>query len=196
MQYTYEYPWRVKAIHGRRRGGFALNEEHIAQTHGELIDRLDGPRGTITVQATVDASCELVWSVTGSPTRLFSHQPRYAGLTSLATLPMPLTTEGDRFVIHRAHDGHVFDRIGEVLVCLQHSQLSVSDLDIADPSVSGQFPSLFTLRLEGDPEVADRCVVQLSYCTLGVVPALMPAVLLLQLRSIQECAEKASLSAR
>lgn len=194
MNYTYDYPQRVRAIHGRRRGAIALNEEHIAQTHGELVERLDHPRRTITVQAVVEATPQRVWAVTGSAARLFSHQPRFAGLSSLPGLFRGV--EGSRFVIHRAHDGRVFDRIGEVMFCIENAQLTVSDIEIADPSVSGHFPSLYTMRLEEDPDDADRCVVQLSYTTLGVVPQLMPAVLLLQLRSIQERAEEASLSER
>jgi hypothetical protein len=194
MKYTYVYPERVSAIHGRGRGAFMLDEEHIAQTHGELLNRLDEPRGTVTVQATVDATLERVWSVTGSPARLYSHQPRFAGLTTLRGSFG--ASEGGRYVIHRAHEGRVFDRVGEVLLNMECSQLTVSDIDIADPSVSGHFPSLFTIRLEEDPDDRDRCIVQLSYTTLGVVPPLMPAVLLLQLRSIQERAEEASLSER
>lgn len=194
MKYTYEYPRRVRAIHGRRRGELSVNEEHIGQTHDELLDRLDSPRGGVTVQATVEATRLRVWSVVGSPARLFSHQPRFAGLSTLAG---PLgSTEGGRYVIHRAHEGVVFDRIGEVLLRIDGSQLAVSDIDVVDTSVSGHFPSLFTVRLEEDPEDSDRCIVQLSYTTLGVVPQLMPAVLLLQLRSIQERAEEAQLSAR
>lgn len=193
MLYTYEYPQCVRAIHGRRRGTFMLNSGHIAQTHDELVERLDEPGRTVCVQATVDANVARVWSVTGTPARLFSHQPRFAGLTQVGLLD---DGEGGRYVIHRAHDGHVYDRVGEVIVNMQGYQLTVSDIDIADPSVSGHFPSLFTVRLEEDPEDADRCIVQLSYTTLGVVPSLIPAVLLLQLKSIQERAEEASLSAR
>ncbi|HVK40230.1 MAG TPA: SRPBCC family protein [Candidatus Kapabacteria bacterium] len=194
MKYTYEYPRRVRAIHGRSDGTFSVNEDHVAQTHGELLDHLDSPRGGVTVQATVDATPRRVWSVVGSPARLFSHQPRFAGLSTLAGYFG--ASEGGRYVIHRAHEGVVFDRFGEVLLCMEGSQLSVSDLDIVDPSVSGHFPSLFTVRLEEDPEDSDRCIVQLTYTTIGVVPQLMPAVLLLQLRSIQERAEEASLSER
>lgn len=193
MKYRYEYPQRVRAIHGRDRGCFAIDEEHIGETHAELLSRLDEPRRTVTVQASVDASPERVWAITGSPARLFAHQPRFAGLTPVGLIA---SGEGSRYVVHRAHEGRVFDRVGEVLIEIPGYQLTVSDIDIADPSVSGHFPSLFTVRVEEDPDDRERTIVQVSYTTIGLVPPLMPAVLLLQLRSIQERAEEAPLPAR
>jgi hypothetical protein len=178
---------------GSHRGAFWLDEDHIAQTHSELLQRLDDPRRTITVQSSVEASPERAWAVTGSAERLFSHQPRYAALSRLR---MPGSAEGSRYVIHRTHEGKLYNRVSEVLVDFPLAQLSVSDIDIADPSVAGHFPSLFTVRVEEDPNDATRCTVQVSYTTLGVVPPLMPAVLLLQLRSIQESAEEAYTSMR
>jgi hypothetical protein len=193
MKYSFDYPQTVRELNGRRRGSFMLNEEHIAQTHAELMSRLDDSRRTITVQTTVDATAERVWAVTGSPERLFSHQPRFAGLTSYGLLT---GREGGHYVIHRVHDGKVYNRIGEILVDLAGFQLTVSDIDIDDPTVSGKFPSLFTVRVEEDEDDPERSTVQVCYTTLGVVPPLMPAVLLLQLRSIQERAEEASQPAR
>jgi len=193
MKYTYEYPTQIRSIHGRRRGIVLLNDEHIEQTHGELMMRLDDPRRTVTVQTTVGATTERVWAVAGSPARLFSHQPRFSALTMLGNFG---ESEGGRFVIHRTHEGRVYDRAGEILVNIPGFQLTVSDVDVADPSVSGHFPSLFTVRVEEDENDPSQCVVQIGYTTLGVVPPLMPAVLLLQLRSIQERAEEASLPAR
>lgn len=193
MKYTYEYPKRVQSINGLRRGALRLNDEHIAQTHSELMNRLDDPRRTVTVQATVDATTATVWAIAGSPERLFSHQPRFAALT---TIEPGATSEGSRFVIHRMHDGRVYDRAGEVLVSIPQFQLSVSDIDVADASVSGHFPSMFTVRVEDADGDSERSIVRVSYTTIGVIPPLMPAVLLLQLRSIQERAEEASQLAR
>lgn len=193
MDYSYENPQRVRSINGHRRGAFRLNDEHIAQTHSELMDRLDDPRRSVTVQTTVDATPELVWAVAGSPEQLLSHQPRFAALTELGLLS---SDEGARFVIHRMHDGRVYDRVGEVLVNIPGYQLTVSDIDIADPSVSGRYPSLFTVRVAADADDPSRTLLQIVYTTIGLVPPLMPAVLLLQLRSIQERAEEASMPAR
>jgi hypothetical protein len=193
MKYTFDYPQRARAISGRRGDTFMLNMDHLAQTHDELMDRIDDPNRTVMVQASVDATSERVWAVAGSPARLFSHQPRFAGLSSL---DMSGILEGGRYVIHRVHEDVVFNRVGEVLIYMPGFQLTVSDIDIADTSVSGKFPSLFTVRVEEDPADRDRTLLQISYTTLGVMPPLMPAVLLLQLKSIQERAEEASLPTR
>src|SRR5688500_118990 len=122
MKYSYEYPKRVQSINGLRRGAIRLNDEHIAQTHNELMARLDDPRRTVTVQTTNRASATKVWAAAGSPERIFSHQPRFAALTMLGLLG---SHEGGRFVIHRTHESRIYDRAGEVLVNIPEFQLSV-----------------------------------------------------------------------
>jgi hypothetical protein len=183
MKYAYRYPQRVEVDHGRRHGSVQFNDRHLEQTHVELLTRLDDPQRSITVETCVAVTPERVWDVAGSAETFFSHQPRFVGLTALGPLG---TSEGGRFVIHRAHEGRLSNRIGEVLVDMSGFQLTVSDIDADDASVSGHFPSLFTLRVEQDDDDHEMARIRIMYTTLGVMPALMPAVLLLQLRSISE----------
>jgi hypothetical protein len=188
MQYTYKYPNRLQSISGRRYGRISVAEDHLAQTHEELMSRLGAPDKTIAVQVEVNAPKEKVWEVAaGSISKFFSHHPVFAGLTQLNSLG---SDEGGRFIVHRAINGCIFDRIGEVLVSMPLSQYTVSDIEIADPSVSGFFPSLYTFRLEDHPEDADKTIVLLTYTMLGVAHPWALGVLAYQANSIKYHAEQ------
>jgi hypothetical protein len=144
-------------------------------------------RRTISAQTTLTITPERLWKLVGSAERFFALQPRFAGLTPINGNGL---AEGSRYVIHRSHDGMIFDRVGEVLVSIRERQLTVSDLDIADPSVSGHFPSMFTLLIEPVGDDPGRSNVRIFFSTVGVLPSLIPAVLLLQLRNLQELTEE------
>lgn len=187
MNYTYKYPTRVQSISGRRYGHISVQEEHLAQTHNELVSRLGAPEKTIAVQVEVEAPKTRVWELAaGSVSRFFSHHPVFAGLTMLNSLG---SDEGGRFVLHRAINGCIFDRFGEVVVHMPESQFTVSDIEIADPSVSGFFPSLYTLKVQEHPEDAEKCIVLLTYTMLGVAHPWALGVLAYQANSIKYHAE-------
>ena len=166
MNYTYKYPTKVQNINGRRYGHINIPEEHLAQTHNELMNRLDVPEKTIAVQVEINAPKDKVWDIAaGSVTGFFSHHPIFAGLTHLNSLG---SDEGGRFIVHRAINGVIFDRIGEVLVNMPLSQFTVSDVEIADPGVSGFFPSLYSVKVEDHPDDPHKTIALLTYTMLGV----------------------------
>ncbi|HVK38102.1 MAG TPA: hypothetical protein VNA88_06200 [Candidatus Kapabacteria bacterium] len=188
MQYTYKYPNRLQSISGRRYGRISVAEDHLSQTHEELMSRLGAPDKTIAVQVEVNATKEKVWEIAaGSISRFFSHHPVFAGLTQLNSLG---SDEGGRFIVHRAINGCIFDRIGEILVSMPLSQYTVSDVEIADTSVSGFFPSLYTMRLEDHPEDSSKTIVLLTYTMLGVAHPWALGVLAYQANSIKYHAEQ------
>ena len=187
MQYTYKYPSRVQSISGRRYGHISIPEDYLAQTHEEMMNRLGAPDKTIAVQVEIEAPKEKVWEIAASSvSRFFSHHPVFAGLTQLNSLQ---SEEGGRFIIHRAINGVIFDRIGEVLVNMPLSQFTVSDVEIADPSVSGFFPSLYTIKLQEHPDDPEKTVALLTYTMLGVAHPWALGVLAYQANSIKYHAE-------
>ncbi len=187
MQYTYKYPNKVQSVNGRRFGRISISEDHLTETHNELMNRLGSPDKTIAVQVEVEASRERVWEVAaGSVAGFFSHHPVFAGLTQLNSLE---SEEGGRYVIHRTINGCIFDRIGEVMVKIPRSQLTVSDVEIADASVSGFFPSLYTVKCQEHPEDPKKTVVLLTYTMLGVAHPWALGVLAYQANSIKYHAE-------
>jgi hypothetical protein len=187
MNYTYKYPAKVQNINGRRYGHINIPEDHLAQTHNELMNRLDVPEKTIAVQIEINAPKDKVWDIAaGSVTRFFSHHPIYAGLTHLNSLG---SEEGGRFIVHRAINGVIFDRIGEVLVNMPLSQFTVSDIEIADPSVSGFFPSLYSVKLEEHPDDPHKTLVLLTYTMLGVAHPWALGVLAYQANRIKYYSE-------
>lgn len=187
MNYTYRYPTKVQTINGRRYGHIHIAEEHLNQTHNELLDRLDVPEKTIAVQVEVNAPKHLVWEMAASSvTAFFAHHPIFAGLTHLNALK---SDEGGRFVIHRTINGCIFDRIGEVLINIPYSQFTVSDVEIADPSVSGFFPSLYTIKLDDHPDDPNRTIVLLTYTMIGVAHPWALGVLAYQANGIKYHAE-------
>lgn len=189
MQYTYKYPNRLQSLSGRRFGRVTIAEDFLAQTHEELMSRLGAPDKTIAVQVEVNATKEKVWEIAaGSISKFFSHHPVFAGLTGLNSLG---SEEGGRFIVHRAINGCIFDRIGEILVNMPLSQYTVSDVEIADSSVAGFFPSLYTLRLEDHPEDSSKTIVLLTYTMLGVAHPWALGVLAYQANSIKYHAEQA-----
>lgn len=188
MNYTYKYPSKIQNINGRRFGHINISEEYLTQTHNELLSRLDVPEKTIAVQVEVNAPKEKVWDASvGSVTKFFSHHPIFAGLTHLNSFK---SEEGGRFVIHRAINGCIFDRIGEVLVNIPNSQFTVSDVEIADPSVSGFFPSLYTIKVEDHPDDPEKTIVLLTYTMLGVAHPWALGVLAYQANGIKYHAER------
>lgn len=187
MQYTYKYPSKVRSINGRQFGQINLNEDHLTETHNELMNRLGAPDKTIAVQVEVEASRDRVWDVAAeSIAKFFSHHPVFAGLTPINLLD---SEEGGRYVLHRAINGAIFDRIGEVLVRIPMSQLTVSDVEIADASVSGFFPSLYTLKCQDHADDPKKTVVLLTYTMLGVAHPWALGVLAYQANSIKYHAE-------
>ncbi len=193
MNYTYKYPNEVRDINGRSFGHVTINEEFLSQTHNELINRLGAPDKTIAVQIEVNAPKEKVWEVAaGSVTNFYSHQPIFAGLTHINSLG---SDEGGRFIIHRVINGVIFDRIGEVMMNMPLSQFTVSDIEIADPSVSGFFPSLYSVKLEDHPDDPEKTLVLVSYTMLGVSHPWALGVLAYQANSIKYHAESAKESA-
>src|SRR5262245_41304798 len=87
MNYTYRYPEKVQSINGRRFGRINVAEDHLAQTHDELLSRLDVPEKTIAVQVEINAPKTKVWEVAARNTAAFySHHPIFAGLTYLNSL--------------------------------------------------------------------------------------------------------------
>lgn len=188
MQYTYKYPNRLQGISGRRYGRITVAEDFLAQTHEELMSRLGAPDKTIAVQVEVNATKEKVWdTAVGSISKFFSHHPVFAGLTRLNSLG---SDEGGKFIVHRAINGCIFDRIGEVLVNMPLSQYTVSDVEIADPSVAGFFPSLYTIRLEDHPDDPKKTIVLLTYTMLGVAHPWALGVLAYQANSIKYHSEQ------
>jgi len=190
MNYTYRYPTRIQNLSGRRYGHIDIPEDYLGQTHTELLNRLDVPEKTIAVQIEVDAPRERVWELAASTVEtFFSHHPINAGISDLNILG---SHEGGRFVVHRSANGAIFDRIGEVLVNMPAVQMTVSDIEIADPSVVGFFPSLYTIRLEDHPEDPERTVVYLAYTMLGVAHPWAIGVLAYQANSIKYHSERQS----
>lgn len=183
MNYTYRYPSKVQSINGRRFGRINVTEDHLTETHNELMNRLGSPEKTIAVQVEIDAPTDKVWKVAaGSVTKFYAHHPVFAGLTQLNTLG---SDEGGRFVVHRAINGCIFDRIGEVLISIPESQFTVSDVEIADASVSGFFPSLYTVKFQEHPENSKKTIVLLTYTMLGVAHPWALGVLAYQANSIK-----------
>ena len=106
--------------------------------------------------------------------------PVFAGLTRLNSLG---SDEGGKFIVHRAINGCIFDRIGEVLVNMPLSQYTVSDVEIADPSVAG-------FSLEDHPDGSDKTIVLLTYTMLGVAHPWALGVLAYQANSIKYHSEQ------
>jgi hypothetical protein len=130
------------------------------------MNRLGDPGRTVELTMEVEVPLEQLWrAAAGSVRDFFSHQPGFAGLTHLNTLG---SDEGGRYIVHRIIDGVHCDRIGEVLLNMPMSQLTVSDLDMADPSVAGWFPALYTLQVEEEADVPGRSIVHLSCTVLGI----------------------------
>jgi hypothetical protein len=187
MQYTYRYPGSIQGLLGRRYGQLNLPEESLSQTHEALMDRLDHPTKTLCVTLETDAPPTEVWEAAARTLEVFySHQPGYAGTVGLNSLGMQ---EGGRFVVYRTRDGRVEARTGEVLVNLTGSHLVLSDLDIGDPSVSGSFPSLFSLRLD-EGTAPGRTMIYLCHTALGVLDAALLPFLIRQLQSIGQRVEE------
>ena len=69
------------------------------------------------------------------------------------------------------------------------SQFTVSDIDSADVSVSGFFPSLYSINLEDHPENPESTLVLLSYTMLGVAHPWALGMLAYQANSIKHYAE-------
>ncbi len=188
MNYTYKYPTKIQSINGRRFGHINIAEEYLNQTHNELLSRLDVPEKTIAVQVEVDANTEQVWEIAASSvSKFFSHHPIFAGLSHLNSFG---SEEGGRFVIHRAINGCIFDRMGEVLVNIPGSHFTVSDVEIADASVSGFFPSLYTIKVEEHPDDPDKTIVLLTYTMLGVAHPWALGILAYQANRIKFHAEQ------
>ena len=187
MEYTYRYPDNVSEVNGRRFGHITVPEAFLAQTHEELLKRLGAPGKTIVVQIEVNAPKETVWEVAaGSVDTFFSHQPVYAGTSSINPFG---GDEGGRFVTHRIMDGGVLDRVGEVLINIPMAQFTVSDIDIVDVAVSGFFPSLYTVTLESHPDDFDKTLVLVSYTMLGIAHPWALGMLAYQANSIKHFAE-------
>lgn len=190
MDYRYKYPANVREVNGRRFGHITIPDEFLAQTHEELIKRLGAPGKTIAVQIEVNASKERVWEVAASSVEaFFSHQPVYAGLTPINSLG---SEEGGRYIIHRVIDGAVHDRMGEVIINMPLAQFTASDIDIADVSVGGPFPSLHSINLEDHPDGSDKTLVLLSYTMLGVAHPWALGMLAYQANSIKHHAESSA----
>jgi hypothetical protein len=187
MEYIYKYPNKVQNINGRRCGRININESHLAQLHEELINRLDTPAHTIAVRAEFAATPDRIWEVAApSIGAYFAHHPGFAGLTTINSFG---SDEGGRYIIHRAGKRGVIDRMGEVLVNLPGLQLTVSDVDIVDPSVSGFFQSLYTIRIDGQLEDSGLTRVMLTYTMLGVAHPSALGALVHQANSIKRRAE-------
>ena len=187
MDYTYRYPENVSEVNGRRFGHIAVTEDFLAQTHEELLKRLGAPGKTIAVQIEVNAPKERVWEIAASSVdTFFSHQPVYAGVSSINALG---SDEGGRFVTHRIMDGGVLDRIGEVLINMPLAQFTVSDIDIVDVSVSGFFPSLYSVNVEDHPDDPEKTLVLVSYTMLGIAHPWALGMLAYQANSIKHYAE-------
>lgn len=185
MLYTYTYPGSSKS---QRYERIYVQEDHLDQTHTELMHRLDSPTNTLAITTEIAAPLDVVWQeAAGSVGVFFSHQPGYRFLVHLNMLG---TGEGGRYVVIREEDGRRIDRIGEVLVNLNRSQLTVSDIDAFDPSVAGSFPSLFTVRVEASPENPEATVLYLSYTMLGVPRPKVLTMLVDQLSSICDQVER------
>lgn len=190
MEYTYKYPANVREVNGRRFGHITVPDEFLSQTQEELVKRLGVPGKTIAVQIEVNASKDHIWDVAASSVEaFFSHQPVYAGLSPINSLG---SEEGGRYIIHRVIDGTVSDRMGEVIINMHLSQFTVSDIDIADASVAGLFPSLFSISLEDHPDDPDKTLVVLSYTLLSVAHPWALGILAYQANSIKHHAESAN----
>jgi hypothetical protein len=190
MEYVYRYPYKVQSLSGRRSGRITINEAHLTQLHEELINRLDTPAHTIAVRAEIDASPARIWQVAAASVgAFFSHHPGFAGLTHINSLG---SEEGGRYIIHRAGRRGVVDRMGEVLMHLPEAQMTVSDVDIVDPSVSGFFQALYTLRIDGEPAESGMTRVVLIYTMLGVAHPSALSALVHQANSIKRRAESQS----
>ena len=187
MEYTYKYPANVREVNGRRFGHIIIPEAFLSQTQEELVKRLGVPGKTIAVQIEVNASKERIWEVAATSVEaFFSHQPVYAGLSPINSLE---SEEGGRYIIHRVIDGTVSDRIGEVIISMPLAQFTVSDIDIADVSVAGPFPSLHSIHFEDHPDDPNKSLVLLSYTMLSVAHPWALGILAYQANSIKHHAE-------
>ncbi len=183
MLYTYAYPGSARGD-PRSYERIFVHEDHLDQTHCELIDRLDTPGNTIGISTELDAPPEVVWhEAAGSVGVFFSHLPAYRCLVHLNSLG---SQEGGRYVVIREDRGRRLDRIGEVLVHLPGSQLTVSDIDSADASVAGSFPSLFTIRLESGTDDPSGTTMYIGHTMLGVPQAGILGALVHQVNSIAQ----------
>ncbi len=190
MEYTYKYPANVREVNGRRFGHIVVPDEFLSQTQEELVKRLGAPGKTIAVQIEVNASKEYIWEVAASSADVFfSHQPVYAGLSPINSLG---SEEGGRYIIHRVIDGTVSDRMGEVIINMPLAQFTVSDIDVADVSVAGLFPSLFSMNIEDHPDDHNKSLILLSYTMLGVAHPWALGILAYQANSIKHHAESAN----
>jgi hypothetical protein len=190
MNYTYKYPDRVQVISGRRCGHISISEEHLAQTHEELMNRIDDPDKMIAVRVEINADPQTVWNVAARTVRqFFSHHPRFAGLTYINSLG---SDEGGRYVVHHTVHGGIIDRTGEVLINIPWRQLTASNVDIADPSVSGLFQSLYSIKLYESPDDPSMTEAFLSYTMLSVAPAWVLGALVHTANNIKRLAEVGS----
>jgi hypothetical protein len=166
MLYTYRYPGSPGTEQKARYEQLYIQEDYLDHTHTELMNRLDDPSNTLGVSTEIDAPLDVVWEeAAGSAGVFFSHHPGYLCLIHLNSLG---SQEGGRYVVVREHNGGTLDRIGEVLVNMPESQLTVSDIDSADPSVAGSFPALYTVRAMPHPEDAQKTLLFIGYTMLGV----------------------------
>jgi len=187
MDFTYKYPTNVSEVNGRRTAHVTIPDSFLAQTHEELMKRLGIPGKTIAVQIEVEASRQHVWDIAAETVdQFYSHQPVYAGLTTINTLD---SQEGGRFIVHRIIDGQVLDRIGEVMINMPGAQFTVSDVDLADVFMGGFFPEIYTINLEDQPDEPGKTVVLLSYTMLGVAHPWALGMLAYQANSIKHFAE-------
>lgn len=188
MTYTYKYPVQVRNVNGRRFGHIDFPEEYLIATQELLLQRLGTPEKTVAVQVEINAPREKVWQVAAdNVAAFFWHHPVFAGLSYISSLE---SQEGGRFIIHRAINGTIVDRVGEVLVNIPGTELTVSDLEPSDVSVSGFFPSLYTIQLEQHPDTDQKTLVTLSYTMLTVPHPWALGVLAYQANSIKHHAEQ------
>lgn len=83
------------------------------------------------------------------------------------------------------------DRLGEVITNMENSEMIVSDIDIADQSISGMFPSFYTLKLEQIGKKQKKSMLRLSYTMLSVPHPFVGEVLIYQANSIKQQSEAA-----
>lgn len=150
MLYTFNYPDQVARLTGRRGGRVFVTEDFLRQTHEKLIERVSRQDRFLIHTWRVPESIEVVWDLLcGSAERFFSLLPIH-DTTSLKGASLEVI--GSRFVVHwDARKNGVVDRLAEVIHYFPLRRVCVSDIEIADQSVTGIWQRIYGVELAQTP---------------------------------------------
>lgn len=187
MLYKFKYPEVVSNINSINNGIVEINMDYISDTHSTLLNFLNRPEKQISVIIDVDAPIEVIWGIAGGDiAKFFFHQPAVIGVSEVSTFG---SDEGARFVVHRNINGGILDRFGEVITNIENSEMIVSDIDIADQTISGMFPCFYGITLEPLGKKQRKSKLKLTYTMLSVPHPFVGEVLIYQANSIKQQSE-------